>query len=221
MTLSIIIPVYNESETLEAVLEKVNRADTNGFEKEIIIIDDGSNPSLRKSDFNGYLFIKHSKNLGKGAAIKTGLGLATGDIVLIQDADLEYEPQDFPSLLSPFSDPNVQAVYGYRTKPGYKSFYFGNKLFTGFVNMLFGSNLRDPYSGYKAIKKPLLDSLQLVSDKFEIEAEITSKLLKKKVKILQVPIAYYPRTFEKGKKIKFFKDGGKGLWTFLKYRFLK
>ena len=221
--LSIIIPVFNEAATLNQVLQKVHAADVLGFEKEIIVIDDGSQDLMAQPPVEPLktLYFRHKTNQGKGAAIKTGLANASGDLVLIQDADLEYDPTDFPSLLSPFQNPQTQAVYGFRTKSGYKQFYFGNKIFTGFVNFLFGTDLKDPYTGYKVIQKALLDSLNLQSSGFEIEAEITSKLLKKKIKIVQVPISYYPRTFDKGKKIRFLRDGSRGIWTFFKYRLKK
>lgn len=222
MKISIIIPVYNEQETIEAVLNKIIDSDTLGWEKEIIVVDDASTDStaqalepLKNITFEHF---RHEKNQGKGVAIKTGLAAATGDIILIQDADLEYDPKDYPVLLSPFALPETQVVFGYRTVAGYKTYYFGNKIFTGFVNMLFGSDLKDPYTGYKVIKKTLLESLNLKSRGFELEAEITSKLLKRKIKIIQVPISYQPRTFGKGKKARLLRDGAYGLWTFFKYR---
>ncbi len=220
---SIIIPVFNEEKTIQTVLSQVRDASTLGLEKEIILVDDystdGTKALLGQMKYPSIRIFYHETNLGKGAAIKTGLQNASGEIILIQDADLEYDPSDFPALLEPFNNSATQVVYGYRTTPGYKKYYLGNKIFTAFVNFLFGSDLKDPYTGYKVIKRDLMRSFNLENNGFEIEAEITSKLLMKKIKIIQVPISYNPRTFEKGKKIRFFKDGLRGLWVFLKYRF--
>jgi glycosyltransferase involved in cell wall biosynthesis len=220
---SIVIPVYNERATIDEVVKQVSQSDTLGIQKEIILVDDGSVDgsveylkSLTANDIKVFL---HTRNQGKGATIRTGLQSATGDIVLIQDADLEYDPKDYPGLLQPFLNSDTEVVYGYRTKPGYKLFYLGNKVFSWFVNLLYNSDLEDTYTGYKVIKRELFNSLNLKKNGFEIEAEITSKLLKRKVKIVQVPIEYNPRTYGKGKKIKFFKDGFRGLWTFIKFRF--
>lgn len=223
MKLSIIVPVYNEVQTLNVLFEKLSQFNPANFEKEIIVVDDGSNDGSKsfldklQMQYN-FNLIKHLQNQGKGVAIKTALTHATGDLTMFQDADLEYDPNDCYSLLEPFSNSNVQVVYGYRTDPGYKTFYFGNKIFTFFVNLLFQSNLRDPYSCYKIIRKSLLNQMRFESKGFEFEAEITAKILRRGIKIVQLPISYHPRTFQKGKKARFFRDGLKGLSTFLKYR---
>ncbi len=213
MKVSVIIPVHNEKETLPEILKQLQQL---SFEKEIIVVDDASTDGSLET-ITDVIKITHAENLGKGAAIKSGLERATGEVVLIQDADLEYDPKDIAGLLKPFENSQTQVVFGYRTSPGYKLYYLGNKFFTFFVNLLFGSDLKDPYTGYKVVRTDLFKSLDLKNNGFEIEAEITSKILKRKISIVQVPISYHPRTFEKGKKIRLFRDGFRGLWTFFRF----
>ncbi|MFA6106636.1 MAG: glycosyltransferase family 2 protein [Patescibacteria group bacterium] len=221
---SIIIPVFNEEKTLAESLARIFKASVLDYEKEVIIIDDGSSDgslsilnSLRsKYDF---LLLKHAKNSGKGAAIRVGFKKAGGDIVLIQDADLEYDPNQWQLLLKEFDNPGVSAVFGSRNihpkRRGYWHYVFGVKLLTMLTNRLFGSNLTDVYTCYKAFRKSVLDGLDLKADGFEIEAEITVKLLKKGIAIKETPINYFPRKFSEGKKIKF-QDGLKGFWMIVK-----
>lgn len=215
MKLTIIIPAYNEAATIEGVLEKVAAAPTDGWQKEILIIDDGSEQPVKIKNFP---IMRHEKNLGKGAAIKTGLKNAVGDYVLIQDADLEYNPNDYQNLLSALSE-KTPVVYGSRnmgnTNRGYPHYVLGAKILTGFTNLLFGSKLTDVYTCYKLIPTSLMKSLNIQSDGFEMEAEITSKILKRGIAIKEIPISYNPRKFKEGKKIRF-KDGLVGLWTILK-----
>lgn len=214
MKLSIIIPVFNEQDTLEKVLEQVIKAPVLDYAKEIIVVNDGSTDNssdiLGKKDL---IVLNHKENLGKGAAIRTGLEKATGDLILIQDADLEYSPDDYVILLKAFDG---GAVYGSRNlnpdKKGYFAFILGVKVLTGLINLIFKTKLTDVYTCYKLFKP-----ISLESNGFEIEAEITVKLLKKGIKIKEVPIKYNPRSFKQGKKIRF-KDGIKGLFAILKYK---
>lgn len=230
MRLSIIIPAYNESGTIKQVLDRVADADVLDWEKEIIIVDDGSTDNSKvkmqnaKSQFKiqNLNIIRHEKNLGKGAAIRTALNYATGDYAIIQDADLEYDPAEYKILLEAL-EPKAGAIFGSRElspqRRGYKHYVLGVKILTGFANLLFGSNLTDIYTCYKLISLPLLKSLNLESNGFEIEAEITTKLLRRGIKIKEAPINYSPRRFAEGKKIRAL-DGFEGIWTILKYKFL-
>lgn len=228
--LSIIIPVYNEEKTIEAVLNKLAALSLPEWEKEIIVVDDGSkdNSKLKAQSLKlqfkiqNCQIVSHGKNSGKGAAIKTALKYATGDHAIIQDADLEYEPNDIPSLLQVLKEEKAEAIYGSRNlKPkrrGYFLYVLGAGILTWLVNFLYGANLTDLYTGYKLIKTSLLKSLPLECHGFEFEAEITIRLLQKGIKIREVPIHYYPRTFAQGKKIGFC-DAVKGFWMILKNRF--
>src|SRR3989344_2120064 len=219
MKVSIIIPVYNESETLLDIIGRVFAQPIN-CEKEIVIVDDKSTDSSLeilhrlKQEYN-FALCEHPKNLGKGAALNTGLTQATGDIILFQDADLEYNPADWPKLIALFDDQRTQVVYGCRTSAGYKKYYLGSKVLTSFINLLYGADLKDPYTCYKVIRKSLLDNLEIKSVGFEFEAELTAKILRRGIQIIQVPISYNPRTFAEGKKIRFLRDGILGLWTFI------
>ena len=226
MKLSVIIPVLNEEATTRKILEKVILQKT---VFEIIVVNDGSTDKtaeilnmLKKiKRFKGKLkIINHKKNLGKGAALCTGIKKAKGECILVQDADLEYDPKDYGRLLSYLAQKTC--VYGSRIMSGnphaYFRTYLGNILLTSFCNVLFGGHLTDSYTCYKLIPAGIARSLKLRSRGFEIEAEITAKLLKKKIPITEVPIRYKPRSYEKGKKIKA-RDAIKGLFTFLKVKF--
>ncbi|MFA6394200.1 MAG: glycosyltransferase family 2 protein [Patescibacteria group bacterium] len=227
--LSVIIPVFNEEKTLAESLARIFKASVSDYEKEVIIIDDGSTDgslSVLNEMRSTYPFflLKHAKNVGKGAAIRSGFKAASGDIVLIQDADLEYDPSQWQLLLKEFENPDVLAVFGSRNmnpkRRGYWHYVFGVKLLTMLVNRLFGSKLTDVYTCYKAFRKSILDGLELKANGFEIEAEITAKLLKKGLAIKEVPIDYFPRKFFEGKKIKF-QDGLKGFWMIVKSRIFR
>lgn len=224
MKLSIIIPVYNEKETIEEVLRRVLNLSL-GCQKEIIVVNDGSidgtsvilDKLKKEIDF---ILLTHSANQGKGAALKTGIKRASGQAVIIQDADLEYNPEDWPKMLREFDGNNV--VYGSRNinpkRKGYSHYVWGVWLLTLLNNLLFNSKLTDTYTCYKLIPTDLIKSLGLKSNGFEIEAEMTAKILKKGIPIKEVPIKYNPRKFKEGKKIRF-KDGIIGLWTIFRYRF--
>lgn len=222
MRFVVIIPVLDEERTVERILDKVLAQKA---VSKIIVVDDGSRDHtpeiLRKVKNPKIKVITHKKNMGKGAAVQSALKETSGDYLIIQDADLEYDPSQY-SLLLPFAKPDT-AVYGSRllvdiNKHAYFSTYLGNVFVTWFFNILFNRNLTDTYTCYKLLPCKLAKSLKLSSNGFAIEAEITGKLAKKGVKIIEVPIKFLPRKYEEGKKIKA-KDALIGLWTFLKIRF--
>jgi len=223
MKISILVPVYNEENTVKELLNKL--LNLNIEQKEIIVIDDGSTDNTKNillNFNNNYVkIIYHNKNQGKGKAIQTGLEIATGDIIAIQDADLEYAPEQLVELLKVFdSDSSIDAVYGSRflkKNPNiYKRFLLGNKFLTYLINFLYNSNYTDTYTCYKLIKRDIMKKLNLKSKRYEIEAEISIKLAKQKCKIIEIPICYNPRTIKQGKKIGF-KDAIKGIITILKF----
>jgi glycosyltransferase involved in cell wall biosynthesis len=223
MVLSIIIPVFNERDTIREIISKVK---TSPLEKEIIVVDDFSTDGTR--DFIGNLqdsalkILFHPKNKGKGAAVRTGIAAATGDIIIIQDADLEYDPEDYPLLIEPIVHNRADAVYGSRFRGKHHAFllwhYIGNRFLTSVTNLLYGAKLTDMETCYKVVKADILKSLSLRSDRFEIEPEITAKLLKKGYRVSEVPIRYSGRNFKEGKKITW-KDGFKAVAALIRYRF--
>lgn len=227
MKLSIIVPVYNEEKTIEKVLEILSnlRFSLHNLEKEIIIVDDGSTDRTREMLLKSNVqsprckVIFHEENQGKGMAIRTGLKEATGEVVTIQDADLEYNPQELEKLLLPIIKNNVEVVYGSRflqeNPTLYHRYYWGNKFLSFLISVLYGAKITDAYTCYKVFKKEALENIKLTSKRFEFEAEITCKLLKKGHKILEIPISYKPRSLESGKKISW-KDGLLGICTILK-----
>lgn len=234
MKFSIIIPVYNEDKTIAQILERVDKVKLpSKISKEIIIINDGSSDStdkiLSKQKIK-FKYLVHKKNQGKGAAIKTGLANISGDLVIIQDADLEYNPDYYLKLLHPIFRDNVLVVYGSRLinyplklwgngKTVLPTHLIANKFLTFLTNILFGSNLTDMETGYKLFKTNLIKDLDLNSNQFDFEAEVTAKIIKKGIKIVEVPIKVSPRTYKEGKKIGW-KDGIKAMWTLIKYRFI-
>ena len=229
MKLSIIIPVYNEEKSILTVFKRVNAQKLNGIEKEIIIVNDASTDNTKKSieKIKGKNVVKlnHKQNQGKGAAIRTGLQKATGDILLIQDADMEYDPKEFPKLLKPILDGKTKVVYGSRIETiranfnkMYKLHYFGNVVLTGLTNLLYGAKITDMETGYKVMKKEVIKSVKLRARRFDFEPEITAKIMKKGYKIYEVPIDFNGRKFSEGKKITW-KDGIKAVFYLIRYRF--
>lgn len=218
---SVIIPVYNEAKTVSKVIKKVEAVN---IDKEIIAVDDnstdGSLSILSAMAKEGRVkLLKHNKNSGKGAAIKTGLKAAEGNIIIIQDADLETNPQDFYELIKPITSGKIRAVFGYRTAKNPSSVYWwGGKMVSFVTRLLYGGNIKDVNNGYKVMTRDLWQSLNLKSDRFQICEEITAKLLKRKEKIIQVPTQYFPRTKKEGKKLGL-KDGLISIWTLIKFRF--
>lgn len=227
MKLSIIIPTFNEAATITKVLDAVLKVDVGGWEKEIIVVDDGSTDATASmlSASSAVLVLSHETNQGKGAAIQTGLLHASGDYVLIQDADLEYEPSDISSLVSLIKGREAKqpiAVYGDRGIKAYPErgihYVIGAKLLTWTVNILFGSHLKDLYTGYKLLPTGIIKELDIHSSGFEFEAEVTCKMIRRDVLILETPITYRPRNKEQGKKIRFM-DAVKGFWIIIKLFF--
>ena len=223
MKLSIVIPIYNEEKTLLTILEKVRAQE---MEKEIILVDDGSTDGTREIlaglDYPEVRVILHDKNRGKGAALRTGFDAASGDIIIIQDADLEYNPEEYRFLLKPILDGVADVVYGARFLGGphrvlYFWHYCGNKLLTLITNVLFNINLNDMETCYKVFKKEALQGLTIVSNRFGFEPEITAKMVKGGQRIYEVPISYFGRTYAEGKKITW-KDGVVALYTLIRFR---
>lgn len=224
---SIIVPVFNEINTLDKILEKIEEASFCGLEKEIILIDDMSEDGTReklKGYESKYKVFYHDVNQGKGAAIRTGLAHITGDIMVIQDADLEYDPEDYQDLIKLIVEDKADVVYGSRltgAKPS-RSFMFshllGNKLLTLTTNILYGATLTDMETCYKAFRAEFLKGINIKSNRFDFEPEITAKMLKKKARIYELPISYYGREYSEGKKITW-KDGVHAILALLRFRF--
>jgi glycosyltransferase involved in cell wall biosynthesis len=228
MKLSVIIPVYNEKNTIEEIIHRVLNVEI-GLEKEIIVVDDGSQDGTREIlEGLNHPNIKvyfHSKNQGKGAALQTGFSKADGDIILIQDADLEYDPREYPILLGPILDGRADAVYGSRFLGGphrvlFFWHYIGNRFLTTFSNMLSNLNLTDMETCYKAFKKETLNKITIKSKRFGFEPEITTKLAKLKCKIYEVPISYSGRDYNEGKKIGW-KDGIAAFFHIIRFKFFR
>lgn len=218
MRLSVLIPVYNEADSVEEVVKRVTAVPIN---TEIVLVDDcstdGSAEVLDGLRQPNVTVVHHDRNRGKGAAVRTALAAATGEVIVIQDADLEYDPADFVRLIEPIEAGRVRVVYGYRDFLGQElALRVGNRFLTGVTNLLYGSDLRDMETCYKMIDRELAVSLGLRADRFEIEVELTSKLLKSGESIEQLPISYDPR--KGGKKLVPWIDGPHGLWALIKYR---
>ena len=237
MKLSIIIPVFNEEKTILELLEKVEKVRIPDVEKEIIVVDDGSIDATASiiSKFqvpsSKFKFIKHKINQGKGAAVRTGIENATGDYIVIQDADLEYDPNDIKKLLIPVWENKAQVVYGTRLNrlPNlakdektllFLTHYFGTRFLSLITSILYGQWITDMETCYKLFPKKVLKNIKLNAHSFDFEPEITAKLLKKGYKILEIPISTKPRGYDEGKKLNTIKDGSIALWTLLKYRFI-
>ena len=223
--ISILIPVYNEAGTLETILEKVENADFCGLEKEIILIDDYSTDGTRDIYQKlPYKVFYHDYNQGKGAALRTGFKNATGDIIVIQDADLEYDPSDYSPLIKLILDGHADVCYGTRLAGGKpsRSFMFthllGNKFLSLLTNILYGSTLTDMETCYKAFKADFIKDIEIKSNRFDFEPEITAKVLKRGARLYELPVSYYGREFSEGKKITW-KDGFHAIVALIKYRF--
>lgn len=226
--LSVVMPVYNEKNTVLKIIEKVLKLD---IVKEIVVVDDGSTDGTRDVLKNTKLdprvkVILHEKNSGKGAALRTGFKATTGDIVTIQDADLEYDPNEFLEMIKPIEDGVADVVYGSRLsggKPQRVHMFWhkaGNSLISFTMNLLFNSTLSDIETCYKMFRKEVIERITIRSNDFSVEPELTAKILKNKaLRIYEIPISYYGRTYEEGKKISW-KHGFGALWAILKYRFV-
>jgi len=237
MKLSVIIPAYNEEKTIAELISTVKKVDLGTIEKEIIVVDDGSKDKTREilRTTKDIKFIEHEKNLGKGGAVKTGINNSTGDIIIIQDADLEYNPHEYLLCIQPIIEKKTNVVYGSRFlsqkqkknnlnffkkhENAYRMAYFGGRLLTALANILYRANITDEATCYKTFDAQFLKSIKINGNRFEWEPEILAKVRKRKERIIEVPISYNPRTFEQGKKINW-KDGLHAIWTLIKYRFV-
>ena len=229
MKLSIIIPVFNEVSTIEEIVRKVRAAPVD--DKEIILVDDFSTDGTRdllrdrlESEVDKIVY--QDRNYGKGYALKTGFGHATGDIVIIQDADLEYDPNQYPDMIRPIVENKADVVYGSRFQGGgphrvvYYWHYVGNRLLTLLSNMFTNINLTDMETCYKAFRRDLIQSIDIEENRFGFEPEITAKVAKRNVRIYEIGISYYGRTYNEGKKIGW-KDGCKAIWCIVKYNLFR
>jgi glycosyltransferase involved in cell wall biosynthesis len=232
MKLSIIIPAYNEASTLEAIVRRVQAVDLRPIEKEIIVVDDGSKDGTSEvlKHLPGIRSISHARNAGKGAALTTGFQAATGDIVIVQDADLEYDPEDYRTVIQPIVDGKSDAVMGSRfilyqpkffgkRRSPYLSHYIGNMLITAITNLLYGMRFTDYEGCYKAFRRSVIAATPMEAKGFEFDNELICKLMRKGTRIVEVPIHYTPRTYAHGKKITW-RHGVIMLWTIIKWRFL-
>ncbi len=236
MKLSIIVPVFNEEKTILKVLKRLEGVEIPDVEKEIIVVDDGSSDAtastINKQQLtnNKTKILHHAKNLGKGAAVRTGIKEASGEYIIIQDADLEYNPNDIERLLEPIRNGETKVVYGTRLRrlPNlsrdertlqFLVHYFGNRALSLLTSILYGQWITDMETGYKLFPKDALAKIRLNSKGFDFEPEITAKLLKKGYKILEIPITTTPRGYDEGKKLNTIRDGSIALWTLFKYRF--
>ncbi|MBU1726181.1 MAG: glycosyltransferase family 2 protein [Candidatus Omnitrophica bacterium] len=220
--LSVIVPVFNEAKTVSEILDKIQSVDIN---KEIIVVDDGSSDEtakiLRDVKLADLKVIHHSFNRGKGAAVLTGINNASGDFIVIQDADLEYDPNDYSKLMAAMKEENADIVLGARFTERYHGMFIpkvGNRVLTSIFNILFNSNLNDSFTCYKLFKRSTIQGFNLKSQSFNIEIEILAKALKRGLKIKEVPISYKPRDYKEGKKIRWF-DGVHAIMNIIKYRF--
>ncbi|HAO92522.1 MAG: glycosyl transferase [Deltaproteobacteria bacterium GWC2_56_8] len=224
MRLSVVIPVYNEKNTVKDILSRVKAV---AIEKEIILIDDcstdGTREILKELAGEGETVIFHERNMGKGAALRTGFAHVTGDYCIVQDADLEYDPEDYHKLIAPVLKGKAEVVYGSRFTGEHRNMFFhhwvGNKFLTLVTNLLYNTTISDMETCYKLFRSDIIKSVNIRSNRFNFEPEITAKVLKKGFRIYEVPISYAGREFSEGKKITW-KDGISALWTLLKYRFV-
>lgn len=226
--ITVLIPIFNEVNTLKTILQKVEEANFCGLEKEIILIDDFSTDGTReilKELADKYKIFYHDKNLGKGAALRTGFEHVTGDITVIQDADLEYEPVDYEPLVQLILDGKADVAYGSRLSGGKpsRSFMFthllGNKVLTLMTNILYNTTLTDMETCYKAFRTEFIKGIEIKSNRFDFEPEITAKVLKRGARLYELPISYYGREYDEGKKITW-KDGIHAIFALIKFRFV-
>ena len=226
MKLSVVIPVYNEVKNVGEILRRVQAT---GLASEIVVVDDcsqdGTRPVLQQLDGrNGVRVLLHDQNRGKGAAVRTGMQQAQGEIILIQDADLEYDPRDYPMLLQPIEEGRADVVYGSRFLGGPRRaamfwHMIANQLLTFMTNILYDTILTDMETGYKLFRREVIQGMKLRASRFDFEPEFTAKILKRRYRIYEVPISFNPRDYSEGKKIKLY-DAFAAVWTLLKYRFV-
>jgi len=226
MKVSVIIPVFNERSTIEAILQRVKAQD---IVTEILVIDDGSTDGTREilasmDESEQLRVILHDSNQGKGAAVRTGFQNAKGDVFLIQDADLEYDPRDYPKLIQPIQEGIADVVYGSRFLGGpRRSVMFwhmvANRMLTFMTNLLYNTILSDMETGYKLFRREIVEGMKIHANSFDFEPEFTAKILKKKVRVYEIPISFNPRDYEEGKKIGL-RDAFQAVWTLIKYRFV-
>ncbi len=226
--LSVIMPVFNEKNTVTKIIEKVLMIEA---VKELIIVDDGSTDGTREllkgARFNDRVKVFfHDRNMGKGASLRTGFEKASGEIIVTQDADLEYDPHEFSAMMRPIEEGVADVVYGSRLSGGrpQRVYFFwhkvGNDLLTFITDLLYNSTLTDMETGYKMFKKDVIKAIRIDSNRFSVEPELTAKILKnKKLRVYEIPISYYGRTYAEGKKITW-REGFGAIWTLLKYRFV-
>jgi len=230
MKLSIVIPAYNEQDSIAEIVRRVQRAEIAGVEREIVVVDDGSKDRTAEivASLEGVHFVRHERNAGKGAAVKTGIGASTGDLVLVQDADLEYDPADHAAVVQPLLDGRCDAVMGSRflherpkfigkRRSPYFTHYIGNLMIVAFTNLLYGKSFTDYEGCYKAFRRADLSATPIEANGFEFDNELVCKLFRKGVRFEEVPIHYAPRTYLRGKKITW-RHGVIILWTILKWR---
>jgi glycosyltransferase involved in cell wall biosynthesis len=226
MKISVVIPSYNEVNTIKELLRRVQ---AENIAAEILVVDDGSTDGTRDilNGFNGkepYRIILHERNQGKGAAVRTGIQQSKGDIIIIQDADLEYNPREYKNLLEPIMEGMAEVVYGSRflggpRRPTMFWHMVANKLLTFMTNILYNNILTDMETGYKVFLREVVRDMPLRANRFDFEPEFTAKILKRKVRIFEVPITFNPRDYSEGKKIGL-RDAFQAVWTLIKYRFI-